>query len=266
MGVVRAGRRQGRLRKPGDQAHPESAVTRPTVNDCSPSRRRSEGSHPRSFSAWPGRCSAGPHAIAEADSLRLTGRRPGCPNNFSDRLVSSPVHSTHFPSKEGHCRSFCKSVGVLPTTNRAFTSSNVIRDTCGPLPQPAPVLGYPPQLRLPRRTGNQRGRRALESHAEGASDLRPGLSEPRRRAHRRRRVRRTLQPALAPREAGVSNATRSARGVRATSRRVAQTCVQETGCGTGAGVPRIPGWIPDSPGISRIKLWRGIPVIPAADA
>ena len=32
--------------------------------------------------------------------------------------------------------------------------------------------------------------------------------------------------------AGVSNATRSARGVRATSRRVAQTCVQETGCGT----------------------------------
>ena len=24
--------------------------------------------------------------------------------------------------------------------------------------------GYPPQLRLPRRTGNQRGRRALESH------------------------------------------------------------------------------------------------------
>ena len=28
------------------------------------------------------------------------------------------------------------------------------------------------------------------------------------------------------------NATRSARGVRATSRRVAQTCVQETGCGT----------------------------------
>ena len=48
----------------------------------------------------------------------------------------------------------------------------------------------------------------------------------------RRRVRRTLQPVLAPRKAGVSHATRSARGIRATPRRVAQTCVQETGCGT----------------------------------
>ena len=37
---------------------------------------------------------------------------------------------------------------------------------------------------------------------------------------------------LAPREAGVSHAARSARGVQATSSRVAQTCVQETGCGT----------------------------------
>ena len=35
----------------------------------------------------------------------------------------------------------------------------------GPLPQPDPLLGHPPQLRLPRRAGNQRGRRALESHA-----------------------------------------------------------------------------------------------------
>ena len=42
------------------------------------------------------------------------------------------------------------------------------------------------------------------------------------------------RPAPTPRAAGVSNATRSARGVRATSRRVAQTCVQETGCGTSA--------------------------------
>ena len=45
----------------------------------------------------------------------------------------------------------------------------------GPLPQPGPLLGHPPQLRLPRRAGNQRGRRARESHAQGASDLRPGL-------------------------------------------------------------------------------------------
>ena len=61
---------------------------------------------------------------------------------------------------------------------------------------------------------------------------RPGLSKSRRRARGRRRVRRTLQPALAPREAGVSHAKRSASAVRATPCRVAQTCVQETGCGT----------------------------------
>ena len=91
----------------------------------------------------------------------------------------------------------------------------------GPLPQPASVLGHPPQLRLPRRAGNQRGRRALESHAQGASSLRPGLSKLGRRARRRRQVRRTLQSVLAPREAGVSHAARSARGTRAASSRVA---------------------------------------------
>ena len=63
--------------------------------------------------------------------------------------------------------------------------------------------------------------------------LRPGLSKSRRRARRRRRVRRALQPVLAPREAGLSHATRGPRAVRATPSRVAQTCVQETGCGTG---------------------------------
>ena len=52
------------------------------------------------------------------------------------------------------------------------------------------------------------------------------------RARRRRRVRRALQPVLAPREAGLSHATRGPRRVRATPSRVAQTCVQETGCGT----------------------------------
>ena len=91
----------------------------------------------------------------------------------------------------------------------------------GPLPQPASVLGHPPQLRLPRRAGNQRGRRALESHAQGASCLRPGLPKPGRSARRRRRVRRTLQSVLAPREAGVPHAARSARGTRAASSRVA---------------------------------------------
>ena len=80
----------------------------------------------------------------------------------------------------------------------------------GPLPQPAPLLGHPPQLRLPRRAGNQRRRRALESHAQGASDLRPRLSTSGRGPRCRRRVRRTLQPVLAPREARVSHATRSA--------------------------------------------------------
>ena len=54
----------------------------------------------------------------------------------------------------------------------------------------------------------------------------------RRRARRRRRLRRAVQPELAPREAWLSDAARSARGVRATPGRVAQTCVQETGCGT----------------------------------
>ena len=66
-----------------------------------------------------------------------------------------------------------------------------------------------------------------ESHAEGASRLRPGLSKSRRPARGRRRVRRTLQPVLTPREAGVSHAKRSARGIRATPCRIAQTCVQE---------------------------------------
>ena len=65
------------------------------------------------------------------------------------------------------------------------------------------------------------GRRALESHAQGASSLRPGLPKPGRSARRRRRVRRTLQSVLAPREAGVPHAARSARGTRAASSRVA---------------------------------------------
>ena len=43
---------------------------------------------------------------------------------------------------------------------------------------------------------------------------------------------RLTHAAQAPREAGVSHAKRSARGIRATPCRVAQTGVQETGCGT----------------------------------
>ena len=68
---------------------------------------------------------------------------------------------------------------------------------------------------------NQRGRRALESHFQGASSLRPGLPKPGRRPRRGRRVRRTLQSVLAPREAGVSHAARSAPATRAASSRVA---------------------------------------------
>ena len=41
-----------------------------------------------------------------------------------------------------------------------------------------------------------------------------------------------LQSVLAPREARLSHATRGPRGVQPTPRCVAQTCVQETGCGT----------------------------------
>ena len=83
-----------------------------------------------------------------------------------------------------------------------------------------PILGHPSQLRLPRGTGNEWRRGTVESHAQGASNLRPGLSEPRRRARRRRRVRRAVQSELAPREARISDADRSARGVRATPGRV----------------------------------------------
>ena len=47
----------------------------------------------------------------------------------------------------------------------------------------------------------------------------------------------TLRMTTAGRMAGLSHATRGPRGVRATPSRVAQTCVQETGCGTnGDGV------------------------------
>ena len=102
----------------------------------------------------------------------------------------------------------------------------------GPLPQSDQILGHPSELRLRRGTRNQRGRRALESDAQGASDLRQGISEPRRRARGRRRFRRALQPELAPREAPIPDAHRSARNLPATPGRVVQTSVQETGCGT----------------------------------
>ena len=55
------------------------------------------------------------------------------------------------------------------------------------------------------RGNNQRQDRGVESHAQGAGRLRPGLSKSRRPARRRRRVRRALQPVLAPREAGLSH-------------------------------------------------------------
>ena len=92
--------------------------------------------------------------------------------------------------------------------------------------------GFSTPLRTAQAPPTRPTGRALESHAQGASRLRTGLSKSRRRTRGRRRVRRTLQPVLAPREASVSHAARSARGIRATPCRVAQTCVQETGCGT----------------------------------
>ena len=73
--------------------------------------------------------------------------------------------------------------------------------------------GDPPQLRLCRGTGNERGGGAVESHAQGASDPRPNLSEPRGRPRRRGRLRGAVQPDLASREAWVSHADRGARGV-----------------------------------------------------
>ena len=51
-----------------------------------------------------------------------------------------------------------------------------------PLPQSAcGTFGDAPQLRLRRGTGNERGGRALESYAQGATDSRPHLSKSRRR-------------------------------------------------------------------------------------
>ena len=82
-----------------------------------------------------------------------------------------------------------------------------------PLPQADPVLGDPPQFRRCRGTGNERGGGAVESHAQGASDPRPNLSEPRGRPRRRGRLRGAVQPDLASREAWVSHADRGARGV-----------------------------------------------------
>ena len=82
-----------------------------------------------------------------------------------------------------------------------------------PLPQVDPVLGDPPQLRLCRGTGNERCGGAVESYAQGASDPRPNLSEPRGRPRRRGRLRGAVQPDLASREAWVSHADRGARGV-----------------------------------------------------
>ena len=70
-----------------------------------------------------------------------------------------------------------------------------------------------PQLRLCRGTGNERGGGAVESYAQGTSDPRPNLSEPRGRPRRRGRLRGAVQPDLASREAWVSNADRGARGV-----------------------------------------------------
>ena len=101
-----------------------------------------------------------------------------------------------------------------------------------PLPQADPVLGDPPQFRICRGTGNERGGGAVESHAQGASDPRPNLSEPRGRPRRRGRLRGAVQPDLASREAWVSHADRGARGVCATPGGLAQMCVQGTGCGT----------------------------------
>ena len=73
--------------------------------------------------------------------------------------------------------------------------------------------GIPPQFRLCRGTRNERCGGAVESYAQGASDPRPNLSEPRGRPRRRGRLRGAVQPDLASREAWVSNADRGARGV-----------------------------------------------------
>ena len=73
--------------------------------------------------------------------------------------------------------------------------------------------GIHPSFGFVEETGNERCGGAVESHAQGASDPRPNLSEPRGRPRRRGRLRGAVQPDLASREAWVSHADRGARGV-----------------------------------------------------
>ena len=73
--------------------------------------------------------------------------------------------------------------------------------------------GVHPSFGFVEEPENERGGGAVESHAQGASDPRPNLSEPRGRPRRRGQLRGAVQPDLASREAWVSNADRGARGV-----------------------------------------------------
>ena len=73
--------------------------------------------------------------------------------------------------------------------------------------------GIHPSFGFVEEPGNERCGGAVESYAQGASDPRPNLSEPRGRPRRRGRLRGAVQPDLASREAWVSNADRGARGV-----------------------------------------------------
>ena len=73
--------------------------------------------------------------------------------------------------------------------------------------------GIHPSFGFVEEPENERCGGAVESYAQGASDPRPNLSEPRGRPRRRGRLRGAVQPDLASREAWVSHADRGARGV-----------------------------------------------------
>ena len=92
----------------------------------------------------------------------------------------------------------------------------------GPLPQPAPLLGHPPRfgfLEEPKPTGSA----SLESHTQGASRL-AGSFEMSPTCARPWPSSRTLQPVLAPREAGVSHANEAREEYELAMPRSANVC------------------------------------------
>ena len=141
-----------------------------------PRRRPSQGPRPASD---PGRDPSRPHAGAARHASLPAPRASG-------RREDPPIRDSRASGNTGNGTD--GNIGAIFRWTPTTTSSD------------------PPQFRLCRGTGNERGGGAVESHAQGASDPRPNLSEPRGRPRRRGRLRGAVQPDLASREAWVSHA------------------------------------------------------------